>query len=99
MKKIVFLILSVSFLLIADSIKTDLVVTFQGLTLEQAAELEKIINEDFSEYNPVISLPKETITEPAYRWWGYQDNNIILDTAITKIDWADFDSLGVTAIQ
>lgn len=64
MKTIILFIL-LSFLLIADSVKVDLTVTFNDLTLEQASKLEKIIREDFKDYNFTISVPeKQNVYNP-----------------------------------
>ena len=57
MNKILIVFMLLSFLLIADSVKVDLTVTFNDLTLEQASKLEKIIREDFKDYNLTISIP------------------------------------------
>jgi hypothetical protein len=67
--KIIFLVLALSLFLLADSIKTDLVVTFHDLTLEQAAEIEKIIQDDFKDYNVTLSISSVVEKQPNL-WWG-----------------------------
>ena len=57
--KTIILFLALSFLLVADSIKVDVSVTFYDLTLEQATELEKLINKEFKGYSYDISIPEK----------------------------------------
>lgn len=45
--------------MIADSVKVDVNVTFYDLTLEQAVELERLINKEFKAYNFDISIPEK----------------------------------------
>lgn len=79
--KTILLILAMSVFLIADSIKTDLVVTFHNLTLEQAAELEKRINEEFEDYSKTISIPETPEGNHPYWWGGVQliDDNFNIE--------------------
>ena len=57
--KTIILFFIVSIFLVADSVKTDLTVTFHDLTLEQASKLEKIINAEFKDYKFDISISGE----------------------------------------
>jgi hypothetical protein len=69
MKKLIITLIFIPLILMADNVKTDLVVTFKGLTLEQAAKIEKIIREDFSDYQFEITLDDGISPYPNY-WWG-----------------------------
>ena len=68
--KTIILFLALSFLMIADSVKVDVRVTFYDLTLEQATELEKLINKEFKGYNYDISIPEKEV-KPNFMWYDY----------------------------
>ena len=78
--KTIILFLAISFCLVADSVKIDLTVTFSDLTLEQASKLEKIIREDFKDYNFTISIPEKK--ESIYPSWNYD-----LQPITDSTDW------------
>jgi len=74
--KTIILFLTLSFLMIADSVKVDVSVTFYDLTLEQATELEKLINKEFKGYSFDISIPEK---EKKFNIWDYSvDDNTTL---------------------
>lgn len=62
-----------AFFMIADSVKTGLVVTFHNLTLEQAAELEETIRDDFKDYSFTIKLANEELKATPNYWWNNND--------------------------
>ena len=62
-----------AFFLVADSIRTDLVITFHNLTLKQAAEIERRINNEFGEYDFSVTLPTVEKATPKF-WWNYNEN-------------------------
>ena len=68
--KTIILFLALSFLMIADSVKVDVRVTFYDLTLEQATELEKLINKEFKGYSFDISIPEKEV-KPNLMWYDY----------------------------
>ena len=79
MKNLFYLILIIPVLLVADSMKIDLQVTFHGVTFEQAAEIEEILADEFCEYEYTLKLPNKIMIDPKPSPWFL--NEIQLDSS------------------
>ena len=81
MKNLFYLILIIPVLLVADSMKIDLQVTFHGVTFEQAAEIEEILADEFCEYEYTLKLPDKVKVEPKPSFWYLDEEIPLLDSS------------------